>query len=407
MKMELDVLSNEQGELLKKMTLEFGTVIQADPVTPVIEPLTVAENGEYSVPDGVDGFNPVKVNTPSGWQPQSDWWDIKAIFEADPDPNKRAIILLTDSLNTFVFDDVQLGNAGSYYKTSDGVSYIGNATHTFDKTKDKPCAMGYKTRWVMVYNQDPDIALNLSNATNNNAIYIYVGNSSILNLLKLGGTTPSTSNYILETIEFHNSVTTSANALATTPLYNCSSLVKIAIPQGATIIGSNAFNNCFILSDIQIPDSVTTLGLNTFTNCISLKELTLPDSITTFSQSSIYSCHGLTEFTIPKGFINPGMMGLANNYNLRKIKIPKEITNLANMFSNLISLLNIEIEDGWVAPSFSISGSNLFTENNAIVLFTKLGATQSPVTLTFGATLLNRWSQSTKDIAINKGYTLA
>ena len=30
---------------------------------PVIQPLNVTENGEYSVPEGVDGFNPVKVET--------------------------------------------------------------------------------------------------------------------------------------------------------------------------------------------------------------------------------------------------------------------------------------------------------------------------------------------------------
>ena len=31
---------------------------------PVIEPLEVAENGTYSVPDGVDGYSPVMVNVP-------------------------------------------------------------------------------------------------------------------------------------------------------------------------------------------------------------------------------------------------------------------------------------------------------------------------------------------------------
>ena len=31
---------------------------------PVIEPLNVTENGTYSVPDGVDGFNPVTVALP-------------------------------------------------------------------------------------------------------------------------------------------------------------------------------------------------------------------------------------------------------------------------------------------------------------------------------------------------------
>ena len=39
---------------------------------PVIQPLTVTENGKYEVPAGVDGFNPVSVNVPVGDNPTLD-----------------------------------------------------------------------------------------------------------------------------------------------------------------------------------------------------------------------------------------------------------------------------------------------------------------------------------------------
>lgn len=42
-----------------------GTIAKkVERIKPNIEPLTVAENGEYNAPDGVHGFNPVNVNVP-------------------------------------------------------------------------------------------------------------------------------------------------------------------------------------------------------------------------------------------------------------------------------------------------------------------------------------------------------
>ena len=40
--------------------------IEDDDKEAVIEPLTVTENGEYTAPEGVDGYNPVNVNVQSG-----------------------------------------------------------------------------------------------------------------------------------------------------------------------------------------------------------------------------------------------------------------------------------------------------------------------------------------------------
>jgi len=396
MKMELDVLSNEQGELLKKMTLEFGTVIQADPVTPVIEPLTVTENGEYSVPDGVDGFNPVKVNTPSpvlkplkitqagnyaipvaphfdgwhpvtvdvptGWQPQPDWWDIKKIFEEDQDPNKRAIILLSDSLPSFEVNEYYTGNTQAYYKTSDGVSGLTNTIHTFDPTKDKPCSKGYKTRWIMIYSPDPIISVNLAASfitTMNNSLYIYIGNNTNVQYTLGGSGSTIPRNVLLEAVDADDTVT-SVN-LMSNAIYGCSSLQFFKINNGCKSILQSVFSGCTSLIDVIIPDSVTSIGQTVFQSCNALKS----------------------------------------------IKIPKNAVLNPMALSNMVSLLYIDIENGYIPYSFNISQSTLFPESSAIDLFTKLGATQSPVTLTFGATLLNRWSQSTKDIAINKGYTLA
>lgn len=52
-----------KGTIRPKVVLS-GTVSRTvETIEPVIEPLEVTENGEYNVPEGVHGFNPVKVNT--------------------------------------------------------------------------------------------------------------------------------------------------------------------------------------------------------------------------------------------------------------------------------------------------------------------------------------------------------
>lgn len=54
------------------------------PILPVIESLSVAENGTYLVPEGVDGFNPVVVNVPTS---SSDCYYRVAVI----DPNENIL----------------------------------------------------------------------------------------------------------------------------------------------------------------------------------------------------------------------------------------------------------------------------------------------------------------------------
>ena len=42
-----------------------GVVVNVPSYQPVIEPMNVTENGTYSAPSGVDGYNPITVNIPS------------------------------------------------------------------------------------------------------------------------------------------------------------------------------------------------------------------------------------------------------------------------------------------------------------------------------------------------------
>lgn len=68
-KLDDNELYDDNGELIKYTPAEMAPAIRNLPgmiVKPVIAPLNVTENGEYTAHSGVDGYNPVVVNVPTG-----------------------------------------------------------------------------------------------------------------------------------------------------------------------------------------------------------------------------------------------------------------------------------------------------------------------------------------------------
>ena len=339
----------------------------------------------------------------SKWRPQPDWWDIKSIFEADPDPNKRFIILLTDSLPTFVITNAIFGNSSAYYKTSDGATYNGNATHTWDISFDKPCAQGYKTRYITVYSSNATVFCNIASPTTNYAKYAYLGNGSIFSSLTFGDSGITNSNYLLETIDFDSTVTTTPTAQVR--FQNCYSLSHISMPHGITTSSSDIFSNCWSLISVKLALSLTSLGQNYFNSC-PFDSIELHEGLTTVSSSILINCRRLKEIKFPESLIGAMTQISANADSLIRFNIPPLITSIGNMGA-LRSLLHIEITEGYVMPAFTLGSNTVFPESSARELFNRLGTAPTARTLTFGATLIGRWGADTKAIATNKGYTLA
>ena len=59
----------------------------------------------------------------------------------------------------------------------------------------------------------------------------------------------------------------------------CTSLKKVVIPDGISIIDNRAFACCTSLSDIRIPDSVTSIGISAFVGCRNLPPITIGKQI--------------------------------------------------------------------------------------------------------------------------------
>ena len=121
-------------------------------------------------------------------------------------------------------------------------------------------------------------------------------------------------------------------------------LKKVAIPNGVTEIGDNAFENYTSLTEITIPNSVTTIGSGAFMGCTSLKEINIPDSVTKIGNSAFASCTSLEEITIPNNVtkIEWHIFHICNS--LKKINISNNVTAIgSNAFMGCTSLTEISI----------------------------------------------------------------
>ena len=134
----------------------------------------------------------------------------------------------------------------------------------------------------------------------------------------------------------------SVKTIACDAFYTCSSLAKLHIPAGVTLVESGAVKSCNKLSELtvaednaiyygmgncvvekgseklvlgcttsQIPETVTVIGASAFDGCAELKSLTLPAGLTTIEARAFAGCSGVESVVIPKSVINVGRDALS------------------------------------------------------------------------------------------------
>lgn len=96
------------------------------------------------------------------------------------------------------------------------------------------------------------------------------------------------------------SIVISQNIDQTSILYNCLSIEEVAIADGVTKIGDNAFYGCTSLKKITMTDSVTEIGVSVFEGCRSLKDIKLSHSLTTVPEKAFMYCEALETIEIPR-----------------------------------------------------------------------------------------------------------
>lgn len=171
-----------------------------------------------------------------------------------------------------------------------------------------------------------------------------------------------------------------------TQAFYCSTVALLAIPKGTTsFVRQNAFQ--YTDARLCMPKEVPNFSGAVFNNSV-IKKMIFPvdQGAATYGQYSLQNCKYTNIISLPLSFKFSGALF---------------------QFASMSSLIVLEIETGWIPQAdMNLSETNMNT-TTIVDFFSKLGTTQTVITLTLGTRLLALLNSSQKAIATDKGYTLA
>ena len=123
-------------------------------------------------------------------------------------------------------------------------------------------------------------------------------------------------------------------------------ITALAIDDGTTSIGENAFKNCGSIEEIVLPNSVVSIGASAFEHCGSLKRVHLPDGLSEIADYLFNHCEYLQEIVIPNGVTQIGKYAFQYS-GLVRIDIPDSVTSIgAYAFQECHSLTSVRLPNG-------------------------------------------------------------
>ena len=384
-------------------------------------------------------INPNNPEVGGGWQRPNDWWDTETILKNARDIEQDGvtyhptyIMLLPNTDISTTMSKAASGNAsqGDAFIFSDepDTLYVGNQTHTWDVSKDKPCSLGYKTRYVIVYMINTELNANIdfkSNVkvmemivdkltvpTSSNKQIIIDSNKYILNfkctentnITTISGRYAFASCYSLTSINLPALTTISSNGVFS----SCSSLTSINLPVLTTISGS-AFSSCYSLTSINLPALTTISGSNVFSTCYSLASINLPVLTTISGSSTFSSCYSLKSINLPALTTIRDSSTFASCSSLISFLFYNTFSTLtkSQQFTECVNLKDLQLVTNW-NWSLNVKDTDL-THECIIDMFNKLKdlTGEDSLTLTIGANNLAKVTDEEKLIANNKNWILA
>ena len=189
---------------------------------------------------------------------------------------------------------------------------------------------------------------------------------------------------------------------------NRDSLTSVSIPSSVTNIRRRAFWNCTSLREVNIPYGVTEIGFETFYNCPSLTSVEIPSTVTQIWPGAFSYCAGLTSVAIPVGVTIIERNSFSHCTNLASVEIPATVTSIeADAFLDCPKLMEVHFggsRDQWNAINIdNVRAGNRFAMD-AVIYCTDTGA--GPGTLSNGA-LVSRWAEARTELAVKTGLAPA
>lgn len=107
-------------------------------------------------------------------------------------------------------------------------------------------------------------------------------------------------------------------------------IVTMAVPQGVSSIGENAFCECIRLKEIQLPDSVKTIGRSAFSGCRALQSIGVPEGVSEIAEDTFSGCSCLSEVHLPCSISKIGDGAFKLCSSLQEINIPEGVTEIGD-----------------------------------------------------------------------------
>ena len=173
---------------------------------------------------------------------------------------------------------------------------------------------------------------------------------------------------------------------------DCQYLETVTVPNSVTIMWNGSFAGCANLSTVNFGTGLTTLWTNAFRGCSSLAGADLINTrLTTISPSCFYGCKALTTLSLPNSLTTVTTSATSQN-----------------SYNGCTALSYVTLENDFLC-NLNLSASTQFSANAIIVMLNALGKVpkQETRTLTLGATNLAKLTDTQKQIATDKGWTLA
>ena len=339
-------------------------------------------------------INPNNPEIGGGWQRPNDWWDTETILKNAQDIEQDGvtyhptyIMLLPNTDISTTMSKAASGNAsqGDAFIFSDepDTLYVGDQTHTWNASKDKPCSLGYKTRYVIVYMINAELNANIDFKSNVKVMEMIVD--------KLTVPTSSSKQIIIQSNKYILN-------------FKCTENTNIT-----TISGSNVFSNCYSLTSINLPALTTISGNSVFSSCSSLTNINLPALTTISGNSAFYNCYSLTSINLPILTTISSSGAFASCYSLISFLFYNTFSALtkSQQFTECVNLKDLQLVTNW-RWSLNVKDTDL-THECIIDMFNKLKdlTGEDSLTLTIGANNLAKVTDEEKLIANNKNWILA
>ena len=401
----------------------------------------------------------------SEWKPQEDWFDIDKILAEDTeDFAGKMICLLKDSKDVLRLNGVYRCNK---IKTSDGAEYTefsNGVTHIWDKSKDKSCALGYKTRYIIFYwsnktnfasdsfeyinetlymiwsgmriyanntgYQIPELRIcecfkmkdcvyeAESFQINNKSIYdVVIENTSFLNITNLSRAFSGTNLSSDKIKELYSLISNGNETYCGDTFSNDINLKSIVLKGTSNCTAMNGmFNACYNLIFVNNLDTRKSSNCaSMFNNCcrlLKLGDLNLNDC-TTMSRM-FYECFSLSRV----GNLMTTNVKIMDNLFYNCVSLKKiegmdfnSVTNVNNMFSGCSSLTNIERIYNIKVSGLSFSSCVVLNRETLLRIIDALHDFSTDAegthTITFGSTNLAKLSDEELAIGQNKGWTIS